>query len=140
MKAIGVFRVLAFSADSISILYKTTICLSNRLIANEAICAHGRLPVQASTFEPYLSSSLNLGTTQRRFSGHAVSRAPASVSTMIGGLIDVRLENGSMALQADGTCLASSGSTHVLATAVCNSSVAVEDEEGMMPLQVMQDD
>ena len=43
-----------------------------------------------------------------------------------------------MALQADGSCLASSGASHVLATAVCNSAAPVEDDEGMVPLQVIK--
>ena len=59
-----------------------------------------------------------------------------SVAIRTGGTTDVRLETGTMALQADGACLASSGSTHVLATTVCNSATAVEDDEGMLPLQV----
>ena len=67
----------------------------------------------------------------------APSGMPAhSVEIRTGGTTDVRLETGTMALQADGACLASSGSTHVLATAVCNSAAAVEDDEGMLPLQV----
>lgn len=73
--------------------------------------------------------------------GSHAKQAPAgklvqSVDVRTGGVMDVRLETGTMALQADGACLASSGSTHVLATAVCNSAAVVEDDEGMLPLQV----
>lgn len=64
--------------------------------------------------------------------------SPHSVSARVGGLIDVRMESGSVALQADGSCLASSGASHVLATAVCNSAAPVEDDEGMVPLQVIK--
>jgi len=64
-------------------------------------------------------------------------KPPHSVDIRIGDVVDVRLESGSMALQADGACLASSGSTHVLATAVCDSSVVVEDDEDILPLQVL---
>jgi hypothetical protein len=66
------------------------------------------------------------------------SAAARSVSIKVGGDATVSFESGGIAQQADGACLASSGSTHVLATAVCNSSVVVEDEEGMLPLQVVE--
>ena len=143
MRSHGLFRSLLAASERA--LCQSSACLAQHDLkavfsvddegphASNAHGADSRLPQ---------SASLGLGRhLRRRLSSHASSmqqgKPPHSVDIRIGDVVDVRLESGSMALQADGACLASSGSTHVLATAVCDSSVVVEDDEDILPLQVL---
>ena len=147
MRSHGLFRaLLAVSEQASSALCQPSACLTQRLLSDvKAVFSVEEIP-HASTSHgavsrPPRSPSLGLsGQPRRHLSSHASStqdkQQQHSVDIKISDMIVVRLESGSMALQADGACLASSGSTHVLATAVCDSSVAVEDDEDILPLQV----
>ncbi len=92
----------------------------------------------AAACAPELHACMGPGAWPSRSASSHASPAPspssgASVSVRVDGATEVHLQAG-LALQADGSCLAASGSTHVLATVVCSS--AEPSTEEFMPLQV----
>lgn len=96
--------------------------------------SHG---LQQEPLQPSASGTAQQQHGWRGFSTARVLKTPQQRVTAQVQATPVQLETGVMAVQADGACLASSGSTHVLATAVSDAaSTASTDDVDGVPLQV----